>query len=70
MLFIIHQRLHDLQRNYCTSNMIVYYLMKDSMMCMHLNTYNSLLQNLVGNNISHFSELLQLTIQGVSAKLI
>lgn len=62
LVFVIHEKLQYIHRTYCNPNIIVYYFMKDSMMCIHLSAYSKLLQDLVIDNLSYVSAMVYQTL--------
>lgn len=46
-IFAVHYKLKELQHGYCTSNIVKYYLMKNSNLCRHLDTYGNLLESVI-----------------------
>jgi len=65
VVYLMHQRLQSTYYQQCNSNIIRFYMMKDSNMCRLMGTLSQLLERVVFVRLDMFIGNLHQTIQGI-----
>jgi hypothetical protein len=56
LITILHYKLNSIYQQKCNPNILTYFFFKDSNMCTYLQSFLSLLENLVILNIEHINK--------------
>jgi hypothetical protein len=65
VLYLMHERLQSMYYKKCNSNIIRFYMLKDSNMCRFIGTLSQLLEKVVFVRLDIFIGNLHQTIQGI-----
>jgi hypothetical protein len=58
LFIVVHYEMKVLQFNYCSKNIFIHYLMKNSNMCMYLDTYSKAIEKLMFYKLDNTVNLL------------
>lgn len=68
-LFCLHIKIKEYHHINCSRNILTYYMMKDSLMCVHLHTYTMIIETLLFSQLDIINKNCRNIFQFVSMKI-